>query len=316
MPYKIIFAGSPELAVPTLNALVQSEHEILAVYTQPDRRGGRGRREFIKSPVKLAAEQHDLIIEQPESLKELSAQEKLFSYGADVFIVLGYGIILPENVLNNFSLGGINPHVSLLPKWRGAAPIQRAIEAGDSETGVSIMQMDKGVDSGPVFLQASTPIDINDSSADVHERLAAISANALIDVLTQIENGTAVKTPQDESFATYAKKITKSEGEIIWSDPALMIHNKIRAFNPWPIAFCDWFDESLRIWKSEYLVQASDLKPGTIVNIEKNAIDIACGENILRLLEVQPAGKKCIGISDFSNSRKDKLIVGSCFGSN
>lgn len=235
MSLKIIFAGTPAFAVPTLQALVNSSHDVVAVYTQPDRPAGRGRH-LTASPVKAFALEHNIPVEQPPTLTKPEPQQGLEFYNADVMVVAAYGLLLPEAVLHAPRFGCINVHASLLPRWRGAAPIHRAILAGDTCTGITIMQMEKGLDTGPMLCQASCPIERHDTSANLHDRLATLGADALLMTLTQLEAGALNPQLQNNSHATYAKKITKAEAGLDWQQTALALERQIHAFNPWPVA--------------------------------------------------------------------------------
>ncbi|NLG77827.1 MAG: methionyl-tRNA formyltransferase, partial [Xanthomonadaceae bacterium] len=232
-PFSIVFAGTPEFSVPTLKALLDSRHRVAAVYTQPDRPAGRGR-QLTASPIKRVALEHGIHVEQPATLKDAAAVARLASFSADLMIVVAYGLLLPQSVLDTPRLGCVNVHASLLPRWRGAAPIQRAILAGDRETGVTIMQMDAGLDTGPMLLQRSTPIAERETSATLHDRLAAIGAEALLDALDSLPQ--IVPQAQPDEGVTYAAKIRKEEARIDWSRSASEIDRMVRAFDPWPVA--------------------------------------------------------------------------------
>jgi methionyl-tRNA formyltransferase len=308
MPLRIIFAGTPEFAVPTLEALLNSPHEIIAVYTQPDRPAGRGQK-IKESAVKIIAKTHDIPIQQPLSLKNPDEQQALAELKPDVMIVVAYGMILPPEVLAIPRLGCINIHPSLLPRWRGAAPIQRAILAGDRETGVTIMQMDKGLDSGPILSQIHYPLS-NETSAELHDRLAMIGAELLLDSLTQLEHAEISAKPQDPTHVTYAAKISKTEAMIDWNRSATEINDQVRGLNPWPIAHTAWNGEALKIWQAEVLTENSDALPGTILRVNKQGLDIACNKSVLRILKVQLPGGRPISMTDFMNAHLKHLIPG------
>ncbi|MBV64723.1 MAG: methionyl-tRNA formyltransferase, partial [Halomonas sp.] len=245
-PLRVVFAGTPDFAASSLAAVLDSEHEVVAVYTQPDRPAGRGRK-LTPSPVKQLAQEHGLPVVQPASLKDADDQAELAALNADVMVVVAYGLLLPQAVLDTPRLGCINVHASLLPRWRGAAPIQRAIEAGDSVSGVTIMQMDAGLDTGAMLYEVRTPITSRTTGGDLHDRLAIQGANALIHVLDNLDNGSLEATPQPEEGVTYAAKLSKAEAELDFSQPAEQLARKIRAFNPWPVAWCPLGNDRLRL---------------------------------------------------------------------
>lgn len=302
---KIIFAGTPEFAVASLNALIQSPHEVIAIYTQPDRPAGRGRK-LTASPIKQLAMQQHIPIYQPNTLRDAQAQKIIQDMHADLMIVVAYGLILPKPVLNATRLGCINVHASLLPRWRGAAPIQRAILAGDSETGITIMQMDEGLDTGDMLLKSSCPISSSDTSQDLTERLSILGGKLLIQALAELEAGTLKAAPQDNTQATYAAKIEKTEGRLDWNNSAKELARKIRAFNPWPVAFCHWGGEVLRIWEATPVDQTiKNSPPGTILSANKSGIDAATGEGVLRLLKLQLPGGKLLTVTEFYNAKKE-----------
>ena len=310
---KIIFAGTPDFSVPSLQALIESPHEIVAVYTQPDRPAGRGRK-LTASPVKQCAEQAGLPVEQPESLKETSAQQQLANYEADIMVVVAYGQLLPPVVLETPRLGCINVHASLLPRWRGAAPIQRAIIAGDSETGVTIMQMAKGLDTGDMLAKVTTPIDPNETAAELHDRLAPLGNSALLDVIEQLANNTANPEIQDESDTCYASKLSKAEAPLQWSAPVETCQRQISAFNPFPVATTQLGEETLRIWRSKIIERDTvTAEPGSILSADKQGIKVQTGAGVLMILELQVPGKKRMSAADFVNARPALREAGNAF---
>src|SRR5574337_8057 len=307
-PLRLVFAGTPEFAVPHLRACLAENVEIAAVYTQPDRPAGRGRA-LGASPVKQAALAAGLIVEQPESLKSLAAQARLHELAPDLLVVVAYGLILPRKVLAIPRLGCWNVHASLLPRWRGAAPIQRAILAGDAETGVCLMQMDAGLDTGPVLLERRTAITSGDTGGSLHDRLAALGAEALQEGLARASRGESLPaTPQSEAGATYAHKLDKAEAKLDFALPAVELARKVRAFDPWPGAEAVLAGERVRVWAASALpVQQgrTGKSPGTIVAASKAGIDIACHASVLRILKLQRAGGRVITAADFLNARAD-----------
>ncbi|MCP5428141.1 MAG: methionyl-tRNA formyltransferase [Chromatiaceae bacterium] len=308
---KIVFAGTPEFSLPPLQALLQSVHQITAVYTQPDRPAGRGRR-LMPSPVKQLALTNELQVFQPLNFKREEDLLQLESLGADLMVVVAYGLILPARVLRAPRLGCINIHASLLPRWRGAAPIQRAIQAGDRQTGVTIMRMDAGLDTGPMLLVKTCPISDRDTAASVHDRLAVLGAEALLEALPGVADGTLAAQPQDESGACYAQKLDKAEALIDWTRPAIEIDRLIRAFNPWPVAQTALEGKPLRIWRCS--VQpgfGGAAQPGCVVAADQRGIDVVTGNAVLRIHELQPPGKRVMSAAEFLNARS---LLGVCFG--
>lgn len=312
----ILFAGTPEFALPSLKALLAfSEHRVLAVYTQPDRPKGRGRR-LLKSPIKQLAIENNIPICQPKTLRDCDEQEKLATWQADLMVVVAYGLILPQAVLTIPSLGCINVHASLLPRWRGAAPIQRAILAGDETTGISIMQMDAGLDTGPILQQVACPIEKTDTAQSLQERLAKLGAHALLTSLAEIQQGSHRSQPQSACGISYAKKIDKIEAEIDWQLNVEFIARRIRAFNPKPIAYTFLDQLLVRIWSANVLEKEADspIKAGTILQVRPQGIDVMTGEGILRLLQIQLAGGRCLPIADILHSKSHLFRVGEVLG--
>ena len=297
---KIIFAGTPDFAVPSLAMLIASGHEICAVYTQPDRPAGRGRH-LQPSPVKTVALAAGIPVYQPLTLKTDEELQQLAVLNADLIVVVAYGMILSQAVLDLPPLGCINVHGSLLPRWRGAAPIQRALMAGDEKTGVTIMKIIRKLDAGDMLHKEELEISDSDTSSDLYQKLADLGATGLAKVLTQIENGTVHAEVQDEALVTYAEKLDKSEAVIDWNESALVLSRKVRGLNPWPVAQTDHQGQVLRIWQAEALAEISDLPAGT-VSCEHKKMDVATGQGLLRLLEVQLPGGKRISAQAFLNA--------------
>jgi len=305
---RIIFAGTPDFAAEALKALIESSHQVIAVYSQPDRPAGRGR-QLKASPVKELALEHNIPVYQPLNLKDTSEHEQIENLNADVMVVVAYGVILPKAVLDAPKHGCLNIHASILPRWRGAAPIQRAILAGDKESGVTIMQMDVGLDTGDMLTIQRTPIEASDTGSSLHDRLATIGAEALLETLDKISNNTLEPVVQDDSLSNYAKKLDKQEAAIDWTDSAENIVNKIQAFNSWPVAYCAYNGKSLRLWQARLLDSSKENTPGLVVDEGKEGIDIACGKGIVRIIELQLPGKKRIMVRDFINSNSLKGLT-------
>ncbi|MEZ5530618.1 MAG: methionyl-tRNA formyltransferase [Porticoccaceae bacterium] len=312
---RVVFAGTPEFAAHHLQALLDaSDVEVVAVYTQPDRPAGRGKK-LTPSPVKVLAEKHQLPVHQPLSLKSAEEQQILANYGADIMVVVAYGLILPRDILVTPRLGCINVHASLLPRWRGAAPIQRTIEAGDRETGVTIMQMDVGLDTGDMLLKAHCVIEDADTASTLHDKLAGIGPSALLACLQELADGTAVAEKQDDAASNYAPKITKEEAELDWSKAAADLDLKIRALNPFPVCFTTVNGERVRIWEAtpEPHTQAN-VSPGTICRADREGIRVQTGAGQLLIRELQLPGKKQLGAADVLNAYASLFAPGTVLG--
>jgi methionyl-tRNA formyltransferase len=312
---RIIYAGTPDFAVPALSALLENS-DVVAVYTQPDRPAGRGRKPAAPA-VKERALQAGLPVLQPTSLKGEDAQRELAELRPDLLVVAAYGLILPRPVLEIPRLGCINIHASLLPAWRGAAPIQRALLAGDTETGISIMRMEVGLDTGPVYRRFPLAIDPLETAGELTGRLADLGATALLSTLPGILDGSAVPTPQRDAEATYAQKVQKSEAQIDWSAPAEQIARSVRAFAPWPVAQTVLGDETLRIWSAHALSRPEGSEPtpaqepGRVQNAGPDGIDVDTGDGVVRITELQAPGKRRMSARDFVNSRRlDGCLLG------
>ena len=307
---KLIFAGTPDFAARHLAALLSSDHEVVAVYTQPDKPAGRGQK-LTASPVKDLALAHDLPVYQPASLRNEEAQVELAALGADLMVVVAYGLILPKAVLDTPRLGCLNVHGSLLPRWRGAAPIQRAIWAGDAETGVTIMQMDVGLDTGAMIRKVSCTIASDETSASLYDKLAELGPQALVDTLNAMAAGETAAEAQDDGLANYAQKLSKEEARIDWSMEAVAIERCIRAFNPWPISWFEVAEQTIKVWQAEVIDSDHGQPVGTLLKADKQGIDVATGKGVLRLLTLQPPGKKAMSVPDLLNSRRDWFEPGT-----
>ncbi|MGL5948749.1 MAG: methionyl-tRNA formyltransferase [Aeromonas sp.] len=311
---KLIFAGTPDFAAQHLAALLSaaadaSPFEVVAVYTQPDKPAGRGQK-LTASPVKSLALAHNLPVYQPATLRAEEAQAELAALGADLMVVVAYGLILPKVVLDTPPLGCINVHGSLLPRWRGAAPIQRAIWAGDSETGVTIMQMDVGLDTGAMIRKVTCPIAADETSASLYDKLAALGPQALVATVTAMAAGETAAEAQDDAQANYAQKLSKEEARLDWTLDAAQLERCIRAFNPWPMSWFTVAEQTIKVWQAEVLPEASAHAPGTVLRADKHGIDVATGQGVLRLLSLQPPGKKAMAVADLLNSRREWFRVG------
>jgi methionyl-tRNA formyltransferase len=301
MGLRLVFAGTPEFAVPSLAAALASGNDMLAVYTQPDRPAGRGR-QLAPSPVKQLALQHGIDVRQPESLRTPEAQEALRALQPDLMIVVAYGLLLPQKVLDIPTHGCWNVHASLLPRWRGAAPIQRAVEAGDTDTGVCLMQMEKGLDTGPVLVRKATPIDADETAGELHDRLAQLGATLLSDGLSLLRSGLRpVPQVQADEGASYARKLEKSEARLDWSRDAATLANQVRAFSPWPVAEAELAGERVRVHRAHAV--AGSGAPGSVIAATREGIDVACGRGALRLTQLQRDGGRVIGAPDYLNAR-------------
>jgi methionyl-tRNA formyltransferase len=299
----IIFAGTPEFSVPALEALMASPHRVAAVYTQPDRPAGRGQ-QLAMSAVRQCALRHALPMEQPATLRDPSAIERLSSWQADVMVVVAYGLILPANVLAIPRYGCLNIHASLLPRWRGAAPIQRAILAGDTRTGVTIMQMEAGLDTGPMLLERATAIESTDTTGTLHDRLALIGAQALLETLNGLIDGTIAARAQPAEGVTYATKLRKDEALIDWHRSAVELDRQVRAFNPWPIAETRWNQQQLRVWQANVADEPSSAMPGTVVGSDSRGIRVATADGVLNLARVQLPGRRAVSAAEFLNAHR------------
>lgn len=318
-PLNIIFAGTPDFAAQHLAALINSEHTVVAVYCPPDKPAGRGKK-LTACATKLLALEHEITVEQPVNFKDKESQQQLAQYGADIMVVVAYGLLLPEVILNAPRLGCINVHGSILPKWRGAAPIQRSLEAGDKKTGVTIMQMDKGLDTGDMILTAECEIENTDTSASLYEKLANLGPTALVKTLALMAqpNYQAIEhnVVQDNQLATYAHKLNKAEAELNWDLSAAELHRKIRAYIPWPVSQfslteSDDKQHKLRVWQASIQEYKGNAVPGTIIKADKEGIEVVTADNALRLEVIQLPGKKALDVKDILNGRSDWFLVGS-----
>lgn len=307
---RIIFAGTPDFAARHLDALLSSEHQIVGVFTQPDRPAGRGKK-LMPGPVKVLAEEKGIPVFQPASLRPQENQQLVADLQADVMVVVAYGLILPKAVLEMPRLGCLNVHGSLLPRWRGAAPIQRSLWAGDAETGVTIMQMDVGLDTGDMLYKLSCPITDEDTSATLYDKLAQLGPKGLLETLTQIANGTATPEVQDEAQVSYAEKLSKEEARVDWALSAAQLERCIRAFNPWPMSYIVIDDQPVKVWKASVINSQVKADPGTIVEANKQGIQVATADGILNLESLQPAGKKAMSAQDLLNSRREWFEPGN-----
>lgn len=308
---RIVFAGTPEFAAEHLKALLDSPYEIVAVYTQPDRPAGRGQK-LMPSAVKALAVAHDIPVFQPQTLRNADAQAELAALEPDLMVVVAYGLILPQVVLDIPRLGCINSHASLLPRWRGAAPIQRAVEAGDAESGVTVMRMEAGLDTGPMLLKVVTPISAEDTGGTLHDRLAQMGPGAVVQAIAGLADGSLQGEVQDDALATYAHKLNKDEARIDWSRPAVELERLIRAFNPWPVCHSTLDSESVKVLAAD--LSTGKGTPGEILSASKDGLVVACGEGALSLTRLQLPGGKALAFSDLFNSRREKFASGKVLG--
>ncbi|MBD9656718.1 MULTISPECIES: methionyl-tRNA formyltransferase [unclassified Pseudomonas] len=305
---RIVFAGTPEFAAAHLKALLDTPHQIVAVYTQPDRPAGRGQK-LMPSPVKQLAVENAIPVLQPPSLKDAAAQAELAALEPDLLVVVAYGLILPQAVLDIPRFGCINSHASLLPRWRGAAPIQRAVQAGDAESGVTVMQMEAGLDTGPMLLKVRTPITSEDTGGSLHDRLAELGPPAVIEAIAGLASGTLMGEVQDDALANYAHKLNKDEARIDWSRPAIELERLIRAFNPWPICHSTLNEAPLKVLAGR--IGEGQGRPGEILAASKEGLTVACGSGALLLTRLQLPGGKALNFSDLFNSRREQFAVGT-----
>lgn len=315
---RVVFAGTPDFAAASLLALLDSRHQVVAAYTQPDRPAGRGRK-LTPSPVKALAQEHGLPVHQPTSLKDTDAQQTLAALEADVLVVVAYGLILPQAVLDIPRLGCLNVHASLLPRWRGAAPIQRAIEAGDTRSGVTIMQMDAGLDTGAMLLVRETPITATTTGGELHDRLAPLGGEAIVEALDALATDGLTATPQPSEGVTYAAKLSKAEAELDFTRPAHELAARVRAFNPWPVAWTRLAGEPLRLWLAEAEAEAErpGVAPGTLLQSAPDALRIACGHDgtqVVRITRAQLPGGKPLAVRDLLNARGERFPEGLRLG--
>ncbi|AMR65220.1 methionyl-tRNA formyltransferase [Aquipseudomonas alcaligenes] len=308
---RIVFAGTPEFAAQHLQALLDAGREIVAVYTQPDRPAGRGQK-LMPSPVKQLALQHGIAVYQPQTLRDPAAQAELASFTPDLMVVVAYGLILPQVVLDTPRLGCINSHASLLPRWRGAAPIQRAIEAGDASSGVTVMQMEAGLDTGPMLLKVTTTITAEDTGGSLHDRLATLGSQAVVEAVTKLAARELRGEVQDDSLATYAHKLNKDEARLDWSRPAVELERLVRAFNPWPICHSTLNGEALKVHAAQ--LGEGQGAPGSVLTADKSGLTVACGEGALRLTRLQLPGGKPLSFADLYNSRREQFAPGLVLG--
>lgn len=312
--YRIVFAGTPEFAADALKALIGSNHEVVAVYTQPDRPAGRGQK-LVESPVKQLAMQYEIPVEQPLSFKASEELNNLQSYKADLMVVAAYGIILPLKVLESPNLACLNIHASILPRWRGAAPIQRAIAAGDNQTGITVMLMNEGLDTGDMLLKRYLPIQESDTGSSLHDNLAILGARAILECLDDLPTYLAQRCPQDKQLANYANKLTKEEARINWFDEGETIQNTIRAFNSWPVSYTELDSQKIRIWAADFKPQLHQFKNGEICSHEQSNIGVACTGGILFIQTLQLPGKKSLACAQVLNGKKEFFAIGKCFES-
>nr|WP_136250676.1 methionyl-tRNA formyltransferase [Ningiella ruwaisensis] len=308
---KLIFAGTPDFAASHLSALIEAGHEVVAVYTQPDRPANRGKK-LTPSAVKSLALNHQIPVEQPQNFKSDSTLAALRAYEADVMVVVAYGLLLPKSVLETPKAGCINVHGSLLPKWRGAAPIQRSIWAGDKESGVSIMQMDEGLDTGDILLMERITLSREETSASLYEKLASLGPKALLRALEKFSQLERVK--QDDSQASYANKLSKTEAKLDWQQSATQLERNVRAFNPWPVAWFSLSDKNIKVWAASVLenheYKLKERRPGEVLAFTKLGLDVACKDSVLRITNIQMPGKKALDIELIVNGNPKLFAPG------
>lgn len=305
---RIVFAGTPEFALPCLDALASSQHQLLAVYTQPDRPAGRGRK-LQPSAVKAWAQTRQIPVYQPLNFRQADTVAELAALEADIMVVIAYGLILPRSVLSTPRLGCINVHASLLPRWRGASPIQQAVRHGDAQSGVTIMQMDIGMDTGDSLCEVICPLDARETAGSLHDKLSVMAAGPLLQTLDDLDNGRAQPRPQDSEHVTYAGKIIREHARIDWQQPAQTIDCQVRAFNPWPIAYTQFGDEVLRIHQAEAEASHKQAAPGTVLALDKNGLLVATADGALRVQRFQFPGGKVLTVADWLNAGRDTLYV-------
>jgi len=310
-PLRIVFAGTPEFAAAHLEALIAGGFEVVSAYSQPDRPSGRGKK-LVPTPVKAVAEQHGIAVHQPLTLNDADSLAQLAGFKPDVMVVVAYGLLLPPAVLALPRYGCLNVHASLLPRWRGAAPIERAILANDTESGVCVMQMEQGLDTGPVLQRVATPIN-SDNSATLTTRLQQLGCAALIDVLHALPAGTLRAEPQNAALATYARKMQKEEAQIDWTRSAADIHNQVRALFPRSPAWTLHDGKRLRLIRAAVGNDSCDTLPGTVIEVSAHSIKIACGSGVLEVFEVQMEGKPAMGIGSLLNGHPGFFKAGSRF---
>lgn len=308
---RIVFAGTPEFAAEHLKALLGSKHQVIAVYTQPDRPAGRGQK-LMPSPVKQLALENGIAVLQPATLRAPEAQAELAALAPDLLVVVAYGLILPQAILDIPHLGCINSHASLLPRWRGAAPIQRAVEAGDNESGVTVMRMEAGLDTGPMLLKVTTPISPSDTGGSLHDRLATMGPAAVLQAIDALVANTLIGEVQDDSLATYAHKLNKDEARLDWTRPASELERQIRAFFPWPVSHTLLNGAALKVLGAE--LTPGNGAPGEILDASRDGLTVACGAQALRLTRLQLPGGKPLGFADLFNSRQEQFGLGKVLG--
>ena len=309
---RLVFAGTPEFAARHLSGLLEAGMAPVAVYTQPDRPAGRGKK-LTPSPVKLMAESAGITVLQPESLRGEQAQAELKALAPDLLIVVAYGLILPQAVLDIPTYGCINVHASLLPRWRGAAPIQRAIEAGDSETGVTLMRMEAGLDTGPMLAKAVVPIGPDTSAAELHDSLADCGVPLLLEVLSALPEYLSKAQSQDDGLATYASKIDKREAKLDWQRDATSLARQVRAFNPFPVCWTELGSQRLKVWRAQPTRGTGS--PGEIIDAGEHGLLVACGEGALLITTLQLPGGKALPVAELLRSRRELLTPGTVLGS-